>query len=53
MSPGKLARVFFAVRRKARGSRIGCPPINRLSFVASKLPIPMAPYTAQPLPATH
>lgn len=48
-----LNSVFSAVKRKARGYRTEFYLINMLYFVASKLPIPMTNYNAQPLRVTH
>lgn len=48
-----LSSVFSAVKRKARGYRTSFYLINMLYFVAGKLPIPMASYTAQPLQVSH
>ena len=48
-----LNSVFSAVKRKARGYRTEFYLINMLYFVASKLPIPMSTYNAQPLQLTH
>jgi len=48
-----LSSVFSAVKRKARGYRTSFYLINMLYFVAGKLPIPMASYTAQPLQLSH
>ncbi|MCC7519374.1 MAG: transposase [Verrucomicrobiae bacterium] len=45
-----LNRVFSAVRRKARGDRTEFYLIHMLYFVASKLPIPMAPTPPSPSP---
>ena len=48
-----LSSVFSAVKRKARGYRTSFYLINMLYFVAGKLPIPMASYSAQPLQVSH
>ena len=48
-----LSSVFSAVKRKARGYRTSFYLINMLYFVAGKLPIPMASYSAQPLQVRH